>query len=192
MSYRIYYRQGALKTIWLLLIANFTLFLAAFFYGRLLEIFGLQGIAFLSRPWTLVTSMFLHLGVWHLLTNMLALFFFGRYLSRLVGTRRFLVVYFLGGICAGIFHLLFASPYTIAIGASGAIFALGGTLAIMRPNLKVIIFPIPIPMPLWAAIIGGFLVLSLVPGVAWQAHLGGLLFGLLSGFILRRRERRFF
>jgi membrane associated rhomboid family serine protease len=62
----------------------------------------------------------------------------------------------------------------------------------MRPRLRVFIFPIPAPLPLWAAVIGGFLILSFFPGVAWQAHLGGLVLGLAAGYFFRKRERYFF
>jgi membrane associated rhomboid family serine protease len=62
----------------------------------------------------------------------------------------------------------------------------------MRPKLRVFVFPIPVPLPLWAAVIGGFLIISFFPGVAWQAHLGGLVLGLIAGYFLRRRERSFF
>ncbi len=61
----------------------------------------------------------------------------------------------------------------------------------MRPKLKVLVFPLPFPLPLWAAVIGGFLILSLFPHIAWQAHLGGLVLGLISGYFFRERERRF-
>jgi membrane associated rhomboid family serine protease len=53
------------------------------------------------------------------------------------------------------------------------------------------IFPIPVPVPLWAAVIGGFLVVSFLPGVAWQAHLGGIIFGLIAGYVIKRRGRYF-
>lgn len=86
--------------------------------------------------------------------------------------------------------LLLASPFSIAVGASGAVFAVGGALAIMRPKLKVLVFPIPVPVPLWAAILGIFIVLSFIPSVAWQGHLGGLIVGLIAGYFLRRMERR--
>jgi membrane associated rhomboid family serine protease len=76
------------------------------------------------------------------------------------------------------------------VGASGAIFALGGALAMLRPKLPVLVFPIPVPMPLWIAVIGSFVVLSFIPSVAWQAHLGGLIVGLVAGYFFRRRERR--
>ena len=113
---------------------------------------------------------------------------------RLIGETRFLLVYFGGGILGNVLLLLLASrfPFGVAIGASGAVFALGGALAVMRPRLKVIIFPLPIPLDLWIAVIGGFLIMSFLPGVAWQAHLGGLVLGLVVGYIFRRREHRAF
>ena len=106
--------------------------------------------------------------------------------------KKFLTVYFAGGILGNILYIFLAPPLSMAIGASGAIFALGGTLAVMRPKLRVFIFPLPIPLPLWAAVIGGFLIISFFPNVAWQAHLGGLAFGLTIGYFFRKRERLFF
>ncbi len=161
-------------------------------YRDLISYLGLMPAAVLSRPWTIVTSMFVHGGLWHVMANMLALFFFGRYLSALVGINRFLIVYFIGGIIGSIFYVVLAPPISIAVGASGAIFALAGALVVMRPKTRVFIIPIPVPLPLWVAVIGGFLVLSLFPNVAWQAHLGGLVVGLISGYFFRKRERFYF
>jgi len=103
-----------------------------------------------------------------------------------------LIIYFGGGILGSILYILLGEPLSIAVGASGAVFALGGTLAMMRPKLKVIVFPIPVPLPLWVAVIGGFVILSLLPFIAWQAHLGGLIIGLIAGYIFRRKERYLF
>lgn len=180
---------------WLLIVSNLLMFVVTIIIHRtnpnfMYYTFGLSQATFLERPWTLVTSMFLHAGVWHILANMVTLYFFGSYLNRLLGTAKFLIVYFAGGILGGIIYLLLPpSPITIAIGASGAIFALGGVLAVMRPKLRVIVFPIPAPLPLWIAIIGIFVVFSFLPNVAWQAHAGGLALGLVVGYIFRRRER---
>jgi len=158
---------------------------------------GLNRLVFPDRPWTLLTSMFVHAGLWHIFANMFTLYFFGRYVFQLVGEGKFLVIYFLGGLLGGGLYLLMASPYATAIGASGAVFAVAGALTVMRPRLTVFIIPIPIPLPLWVAVIGGFLIFTLFSifdwlPVAWQAHLGGLVFGIIMGYFFGRRPRRFF
>jgi len=58
----------------------------------------------------------------------------------------------------------------------------------MFPKAPVLIFPIPVPMPLWAAITIFFVISFLFPYIAWQAHLGGLLLGLAAGVIFRKRR----
>jgi membrane associated rhomboid family serine protease len=201
------YQGVSLTPIWVLLILNVLFFLASLINRDfVLSTLGLHPISpvwpfdpgFFEQPWTIVTNLFLH-GSWmHILFNMLALFFLGSYVLRVVGEARFLIVYFLGGLLGNILLLALAEwfPFRVAIGASGAVFALGGTLAIMRPKLKVIIFPIPIPMDLWIAVVI-LMAVSFAPfftssNVAWQAHLGGLLLGLIAGYFFRRRERQVF
>lgn len=187
-------RGFTLGPIGFLIIANLILYITVSINHQVLILLGLIPAAFLERPWTILTSMFLHSpfpSFWHIIANMLTLYFFGSYLIRLVGEKKFFIVYFLGGILGSIFYLILASPYSIAIGASGAVFALAGALTMMSPKSKVFIIPIPVPLPLWVAVIGGFLILSFLPYVAWQAHLGGLVFGLVMGFFFRRRGRRF-
>lgn len=191
MAYRSY-RGFRLNVIWLLIAVNLLLFVATIVEQDLVWLLGLQPAGFLIRPWTIVTNLFIHGGIGHILANMLTLYFFGSYLLRLIGVRNFLIIYFCGGILGNIFYILLASPFSIAVGASGAVFALGGALTVMRPRLRVFIFPIPVPLPLWVAVIGGFLILSLFPHVAWQAHLGGLVLGLTAGYFFRKRERYFF
>lgn len=100
-----------------------------------------------------------------------------------------LIIYFGGGIIGSIFYILLSFGGVPAIGASGAIFALGGALVVLRPQTRVVAFPIPVPMPLWVAVIAGFILVSIIPGIAWQAHLGGLISGLIAGFFLRKRTR---
>jgi len=186
--------QGySLTPIWVLLAVNFLFFIASLAReGLVLDLFGLMPFTFLNEPWTIVTNMFVHGGWTHIIFNMLALFFLGSYLLRLIGESKFLIVYFVGGILGNVFFIWLGNPFAIAVGASGAIFALGGALAAMRPRMKVIIFPIPIPLDLWIAIII-LMGISFIPyRVAWQAHLGGLLLGLIAGYFFRRRERRAF
>ena len=183
------YQSFGLSPILVLVIVNFLVFIATMIVGELVFLLGLQPAGFLSRPWTILTSMFVHGGFWHIFANMLTLYFFGSSLSRLVGNTKFLIVYFAGGILGGILFILLASPFSVAVGASGAVFALAGALVVMRPKLPVIIFPIPAPIPLWVAVIGGFLILSFLPHIAWQAHLGGLVLGLIAGYIFRKRVR---
>ncbi|HEY51598.1 MAG TPA: rhomboid family intramembrane serine protease [Dehalococcoidia bacterium] len=193
MRVRYGYPTDGLNAILILIIINFVIFFATLIRSELIYLLGLQPAALLSRPWTVVTAMFVHAGFWHIFANMITLYFFGSYFSRLVGQGRFLLVYFAGGILGNLLFWALAHPFDVAVGASGAVFALAGGLVVMRPKLPVIIFPIPIPMPLWVAVLGGFVLLSFLPSVAWQAHLGGLIVGLIAGFISRRRERyRFF
>lgn len=191
MRYRSY-QSFSLSPILVLVIVNLLVFIATIIVRELIFLLGIQPAGFLSRPWTILTSMFVHAGFWHIFANMLTLFFFGSYLSRLVGQGRFLIVYFAGGILGNILFIILAPPLSVAVGASGAIFALAGALVVMRPKLPVFVFPIPAPIPLWVAVIGGFLILSFLPFVAWQAHLGGLVLGLIAGYIFRKRERSFF
>ncbi len=188
VRYRGYPADG-LNVILILVIINFVILFATFIRSELIYLLGFQPAAFFSRPWTVVTAMFVHTGFWHIFANMLTLYFFGSYFSRLVGRDKFLLVYFAGGIVGNLLFWALASPFAVAVGASGAVFALAGGLVVMRPKLPVIIFPIPLPIPLWVAVIGGFLLLSFMPLVAWQAHLGGLIVGLIAGYIFGRRER---
>jgi len=176
----------------LIITVNCLLFIATVIAPDLIFLLGLNPLNFLNRPWTIVTNLFIHSSPWHLVANMLTFYFFGRYLSRLIGQSKLLIVYFCGGILGNIFFLILALPFSTGIGASGAVFALGGVLVMMRPKLRVLVFPVPVPLPLWAAVIGGSLIVSLFPGVAWQAHLGGLVFGLVAGYFLRKRQRHFF
>jgi len=137
--------------------------------------------------------MFVHDPIiWtHIIFNMISLYFLGSFLIRAAGEKSFLAVFFLGGLVGNILFVLLTNPLSTGVGASGGIFALGGALVVMVPRVPVIIFPIPVPISLWVAILI-FLLLSFLPGIAWQAHLGGLFLGLIVGLILRRRRRIYY
>lgn len=198
MSYRSY-RGGGVNLIFVIIGVNLLFFIATTISRDIIIDLGLWSPAevFFEYPWGIVTSMFLHDGFFHIFANMFTLYFFGSYVHRLLGSRKFLITYFGGGILGGIFFvtlgtLLNPDSLALAIGASGAVFALGGALSVMRPDLRVFIFPIPVPLPIWVAVIGGFFLLSLLPFVAWQAHLGGLLFGLGAGYLFKKRASYYF
>lgn len=181
-----------LTPLWLLIVANVVVYLFTVADSSLVHSLGLQPASIDQRPWTIVTSIFVHANFGHILMNMITLFFFGSYTIRLVGQWAFLLVYFAGGLVGSLFYMAIAPSYSTAVGASGAIFALGGTLAMLVPKDKIVIFPVPVPVPLWTAIIGGFLILMVIPNVAWQAHLGGLVLGLAAGYVLKRNRWFFF
>jgi len=183
-----------LGPIGFLIIVNLILYITVSIRPNLIGLLGLVPIAFLERPWTILTNLFIHApfpSIWHILANMITLYFFGGYLLRLVGERNFFIVYFGGGILGNILYILLGPPSAIAVGASGAIFAVGGALAVLRPRLRVFVFPIPIPLPLWVVVIGGFFILS-GPSIAWQAHLGGLVFGLAMAYFYLKKKYYFY
>jgi membrane associated rhomboid family serine protease len=190
-------RSINLTPLWVLIGVNVLVFIATSissgsFLGvsnQIANQVGVSSATIASQPWTIVSAMFIHDGIFHILFNMLTLYFFGMYVLALVGETRFFLVYFIGGIVGNALFMLLA-PGQIAVGASGAIFALGGVLAVLVPRLKVMIFPIPVPIDLWISILISFFVLVVVTGVAWQAHLGGLLTGLAAGYIFRRQATR--
>ena len=188
MSNRSYSRYIT-SSVLVLIAVNVVLYIATLADPDLIYRLGLQPSTWMERPWTLLTNLFIHGGLWHLAANMITLFFFGRYLSMMVGETRFLIVYFLGGIIGNFFFILLGPSNTLVIGASGAVFAAGGAFTLLAPKMKVFVFPIPVPLPLWVAVIGGFIILSFLPFVAWEAHLGGLLVGLAAGYFFKKRQR---
>ena len=181
-----------MESILIIIGANLFIFLAVNVRPELVGYIGLTPAEVWSQPWQLVTSTFTHVGLYHFFANMFTLYFFGTAVIQLLGTRRFWLVYLVGGITGSLFFVALASvtgtQHVVAIGASGAVFALGGALAVLRPQMKVMTFPIPVSMPLWVAVLGGFALLSFLTGIAWQAHLGGLLFGAAVGYFFRQRR----
>jgi membrane associated rhomboid family serine protease len=181
-----------LNPVYIIIIINLIVFFATL--ARRNDIIGNLGLSpglFTERPWTIITNMFVHDGFWHIFGNMFTLFFFGRALYQLVGTGWFLLVYFGGGIVGNLLFVWLGAPLSIAIGASGAIYAIAGALVVMIPNMRVAIWGV-LPMPLWLVILLFFVLWSLpnvIPGIAWQAHLGGIAAGLVAGFYLRRKRR---
>ena len=144
-----------------------------------------------SRPWILLTSIFLHGSPMHLLFNMYALAIFGPLLEQKIGPARFLFIYLFSGIFAAFFSSFF---YNSALGASGAIMGMLGVLIILMPDLPLLLFFV-IPAPLWLAgiIFAAVDILGVLfpSNVGNLAHLAGLGVGLGYGLLLRKQKKRF-
>lgn len=142
----------------------------------------------LIKPWMFVTHIFLHGGLLHLGSNLFALLLFGSILEKTVGSKKFLIIFFAAGIVSGFADLIF---YTSAVGASGAIFGIMGSLAVIRPKLIVWVMGIPMYMIIavfiWALLdLGGMFYQS---NIAHAAHLFGMVFGIAVGLWIRIKHR---
>ncbi|MFM8304042.1 MAG: rhomboid family intramembrane serine protease [Actinomycetota bacterium] len=145
----------------------------------------------------LLTSMFLHGSPAHLFGNLLFLWVFGNDIEFRWGRRRYLLLYLLGGVVAGLAHVLADPDSTIPmIGASGAIAAVMGAYLVCYPanRVKTIIFLGVVLLrkvkAVWLLLVWLAMQLLLIgdnSGVAWAAHVGGFAFGALVGLIWRRR-----
>lgn len=135
--------------------------------------------------WQLLTYMFLHGGLFHLLFNMLALFMFGCEMERHWGSQRFLRYYLITGIGAGLCVFLTPSAYFLpTLGASGAIYAVLLAYGLTFPDRIIYMYMIfPLPAKYFVMIIGGIAFLSALSagnsGISNVAHLGGMVFGYL-------------
>lgn len=145
------------------------------------------------KIWQLGSYMFLHAGVFHLLMNMYALFLFGPPLEKVLGKHQFLALYFLSGILGGLGWSLLAGHYSVCVGASGAVFGLLGSYALLFPNDRLqLLFP-PIVLKAWQFVLGFglielFHVLEQSGGrVANSAHLCGGIAGAIYTLVLIRK-----
>jgi len=190
----------------LLIILNFIFFLLylmlGYFYKGFIDYVALKPSNFFNARnlWTIITSMFMHANPFHLFANMFSLLFLGSFLERIIGKKRFTFLYFSSGIVAGLFFVFFSllikTEYNVyAVGASGAIFGVIGTIVLLTPKLKVFIFPIPFPIPMFIAsliALFGLWIISIFAGlpIGNTAHLGGFVFGLGYGLYLRIKYKR--
>jgi membrane associated rhomboid family serine protease len=179
-----------------LLISNVAIFIIGYFAGLLqldrpLGYLALIPVRVLRDGflWQLVTYLFLHGSIGHILWNMLALWMFGADLEGTWGTRRFLQFYFFCGVGAGVcvvlanYLLPWGNPRVPTIGSSGAIFGILMAYALLYPTRTILFsFLIPIQVKYFVMIIGAIAFLSsfqVNTGVSEFAHLGGLLFGYI-------------
>lgn len=208
---------------YLIIAANLLIFAAGISlgssrYDQVVTTLGLVPARVLAHPSpgqlaTFFTSIFLHGGWFHVLSNMWALFIFGDNVEDRLGHLRYLLFYLLGGLVAAIAYLLVERTSTVpVVGASGAIAAVMGGYLLLYPRARVLtlipifIFPWFVEIPAIVFIGVWFLTqvasglfsltstdVSASGGVAWWAHVGGFLFGLLlvKVFAAGRRYRDF-
>ena len=167
-----------------IIIANVVLFLIAeilssvipgfYDYVSMRPEFIIQG----KYLWTILTSMFMHGGFAHLFFNMFSLWFVGRFVERIIGSKRFLVFYLISGIVAGIFFSIlsgffgfgvlanvFGNPAIPGLGASGALFGLIGLVAMLTPKNRVYLIVGPLIAIVLQAIIESLIDIGIISTV---------------------------
>jgi rhomboid family protein len=176
--------------------------------ARILTPGGFRSVALHPNYLTLLSSMFLHGGWMHIIGNMWSLWIFGDNVEDRMGRAGFLGFYLLSGLAAGVLHIAFnPSSRMPTVGASGAIAGVMGAYLLLFPHARVLtlvpvfIFLQTIELPAVFFLgfcfltnllsgIGSFAAHTGAGGVAWWAHIGGFLVGLLWALPLRRREAR--
>jgi membrane associated rhomboid family serine protease len=166
----------------------------------------------LSRPLefgTIFTSMFMHGSWFHLLSNMWTLYIFGDNIEDRMGSSRYLVFYLLAGLAAAVLQIYFAPNSSVpTLGASGAIAGVLGAYLLLYPRGRVITL-IPIFILPWFVELPAFLFLGVwflsqlssgllslgaagdFGGIAWWAHIGGFVFGLVTVYLFVQRRRAY-
>ena len=149
----------------------------------------------LPAPLTLLTSMFVHGDSAHLVLNMIVLISFGAVVERGLGAWRLAAIYLAAGVAGGLLHAAIEPNSTIpVVGASGALSGVFATAFLLEPKGR--IFLLFIPMPYWLGMIvfvvahAVFVATGWAPGIAWLAHVGGLLGGFAVTAVLAPRLLR--
>ncbi|RLI75320.1 rhomboid family intramembrane serine protease [Archaeoglobales archaeon] len=154
-------------------------------------------VRFVIMPWQILSSVFLHVSFDHYLVNMIVLLFFGSELERRVGSKNYLKIFILSGLAGNAAYLVYAystGNLYPALGASASILGVMGTLAVIAPEIRVLLFFF-IPMSIRVAILlfaaWDLLMLpySSIDNIAHIAHLAGLLVGLYYGKRLKILRR---
>ena len=129
--------------------------------------------------WQLLTSAFTHVEIWHIATNMLALFFFGPVLEQILGRWRFLAVYLAGALGGSVFVLWFSAEHGSTVGASGALFGLLGALLVTFTKAR-----LNSTWLLQNLVLGVVITVVGWNYISWQGHLGGFVGGAAAAAIV--------
>jgi membrane associated rhomboid family serine protease len=150
----------------------------------------------ITRPWSLVTYMFLHLRLGHIFWNMLILYWMGRIFQDLLGGRRLLGNYLLGGLSGVLLFILFSNLTTpedrglpMVMGASGAVMSVLVGIATYRPTAEIhllLLGPVKLMYIALALVLLDFMGVGSGDGVAHEAHIGGALYGFVAARQLKR------
>ena len=135
----------------------------------------------------LLTAMFLHASPIHIIFNMMSLWWIGGPLEAALGRARYLALYFVSGLAGSALTYLLAAPNSPSVGASGAIFGLLGATGILLRRLNYDLRPL-----IAILVINLIFTFNSAMNIAWQAHIGGLVAGLITGYAMVHapRERR--
>ncbi|MGV1034089.1 MAG: rhomboid family intramembrane serine protease [Microbacteriaceae bacterium] len=138
------------------------------------------------EPWRMLTTMFVHSTgmLLHVGLNMYTLWIFGRLLEPFIGTWRFVALYLISGLAGSVGVLWLADPFTPVVGASGAIFGVIGAFLVIHRSLGGNATQLYL-------LVGLNLVIGFLPGagIAWQAHIGGLVGGAAIGWLYANTRR---
>ena len=153
-------------------------------------LFGRSLWYFPSQSWRLLTATFVHIGLEHFLMNMVTLYFLGRQVEDLFGSRNFFFLYLMSGLMGNIF-VFFFTPNVIAAGASTAIFGLFGAVVALRYVVRSSYIQNLSQSYLTLLVIN--LIFSFMPGISLAGHMGGLVGGVLCAaiFPVRGESRAF-
>jgi membrane associated rhomboid family serine protease len=137
-----------------------------------------------GQYWRLFTSMFLHIGLLHLLLNMYALYLFGFLIENTFGSLRYLALYLVAGFVAGSVSFAFGPPNQIAAGASGAIFGLLGAWFAYNYRRREMRFNRANLQGALMLIVLNLVISFSIPGIDWRDHLGGLVAGAVAAWTI--------
>ncbi len=149
--------------------------------------YGFSAEKLVHNPYILLTSIFLHGNLEHLLSNILILFFFGIVVEKEIGKAKMLALFFGGAFIGDLLSIFFYPSDVIFIGASAGIFALIGAGMLIKPlDLSFYPFIVPIPLALLGMAYAFFNIYAFLSGaggnISYISHIGGLVVGVLYGF----------